>query len=71
MALTEEELKRKKELEEKIGAIGLFLPLMITPFYSAIYGEKGAKRRFDRVVGRLEELVDEYNRILQKEREAI
>jgi len=69
--LTEEEQKKKKEVIERIGAIGLFLPIMTTPPYELVYGVEGTKKRFDKVIGRLESLVDEYNRLRKKEMEAI
>jgi hypothetical protein len=69
--LTEEEQKRKKEVIERIGAIGLFLPVMTTPPYELAYGVEGTKKRFDRVVERLEKLVDQYILLRKKELEVI
>ena len=69
--LTEEKQRRKKEVIERIGAIGLFLPIMTTPPYELAYGTEGTKKRFDKVIGRLEQLVDEYAKLRKKELEAI
>jgi hypothetical protein len=71
MVLTEEEQKKKKEVIERIGAIGLFLPIMTTPPYELAYGVEGTKKRFDRVVERLEKLVDSYVLLRKKELEAV